>query len=111
MEGGQVVSADAVVLATPAYVTADLVRSLSPTAAGTLETIPYASTATISLMYGADEVGSSLRGLEFVVPRVERRARLAATWTSSNWPHRAPPSHVLMLAYDGGVGPAAMRQA
>jgi len=108
MEGGQVVSADAVVLATPAYVTADLVRSLSPTAAGTLETIPYASTATISLMYGADEVGSSLRGFGFVVPRVEGRALLAATWTSSKWAHRAPPSHALIRAYVGGVGHEAI---
>ncbi|MGH7168146.1 MAG: protoporphyrinogen oxidase [Nitrospiraceae bacterium] len=103
LESGQVVTADAVVLATPAYVTADLVRSLSPTAAGALEAIPYASTATISLMYGADEV-ASLKGFGFVVPRAEGRALLAATWTSSKWAHRAPPSQALVRAYVGGVG-------
>ena len=107
LESGQVVTADAVVLATPAYVTADLVRSLSPTAAGALEAIPYASTATISLMYGADEV-ASLKGFGFVVPRAEGRALLAATWTSSKWAHRAPPSQALIRAYVGGVGHEAI---
>lgn len=108
LENGPVVSADAVVLATPAYATADLVRSLSPTAAGLLGTISYASTATISLAYGADEVGSSVRGFGFVVPRVEGRDLLAATWTSLKWSHRAPTSHVLIRCYVGGVGREAI---
>lgn len=108
LERGPAVTADAVVLATPAYVTAELVRPLSPTAAGALEAIPYASTATISLLYGADEVGGSLKGFGFVVPRVEGRALLAATWTSSKWAHRAPPAQALIRAYVGGVGHEAI---
>ena len=108
LENRPAVSADAVVLATPAYATADLVRSLSPTAAGLLETISYASTATISMAYGADEVGSSVRGFGFVVPRVEGRDLLAATWTSLKWSHRAPTSHVLIRCYVGGVGREAI---
>jgi oxygen-dependent protoporphyrinogen oxidase len=37
-----------------------------------------------------------------VVPRVERRALLAATWVTSKWPGRAPEGHVLMRGFLGG---------
>lgn len=105
---GTAVSAEALVLATPAYVSADLVRPLSPLAAGLMETIPYASTATISLIYPASAVGRTLQGFGFVVPRVEDRDLIAATWTSIKWPHRAPPDEVSVRCYLGGVGREAI---
>ncbi|MBA5875191.1 MAG: protoporphyrinogen oxidase [Nitrospira sp. CR1.2] len=105
---GTALSAEALVLATPAYVSADLVRPLSPLAAGLMETIPYASTATISLIYPAAAVGRSLQGFGFVVPRVEGRDVIAATWTSIKWPHRAPPDEVSVRCYLGGVGREAI---
>ena len=105
---GTALSAEALVLATPAYVSADLVRPLSPLAAGLMETIPYASTATISLIYPAAVVGRSLQGFGFVVPRVEGRDLIAATWTSIKWPHRAPPDEVSVRCYLGGVGREAI---
>lgn len=105
---GTALSAEALVLATPAYVSADLVRPLSPLAAGLMETIPYASTATISLIYPAAAVGRSLQGFGFVVPRVEDRDLIAATWTSIKWPHRAPPDEVSVRCYLGGVGREAI---
>ena len=99
-----VLFADAVVLATPAYVSSDMLRGLSAVAADTLGTIPYASTATVSLAYHRADLGPSVRGFGFVVPRVEGRDLLAATWTSRKWAHRAPPSHTLVRCYVGGVG-------
>lgn len=110
LESGAVVSADAVVLATPAFVSAGLVRPLSPLAAELLGVIPYASTATVSLAYKAGTLGTEISGFGFVVPRVEARALLAATWTSLKWPHRAPDSQVLIRCYLGGVGREAVLQ-
>jgi len=101
---GSVLSADAVVLATPAFVSSGLVRPLSPIAAETLDAIPYASTATVSLAYKAGTMGAEVSGFGFVVPRVERRDLLAATWSSLKWPHRAPASQTLVRCYLGGVG-------
>ncbi len=101
---GSALSAEAVVVATPAFVSADLVRPLSPMAAGLLEHIPYASTATISLAYETGDVSRGLEGFGFVVPRVEKRALIAATWTSLKWPHRAPRGQLLVRGYIGGVG-------
>jgi oxygen-dependent protoporphyrinogen oxidase len=104
LEGRSAVSADAVVLATPAYDSAELVRPLSPSAASLLEGIPYASTVTISLIYNAAEVGTSIRGFGFVVPRKEGRDLLAVTYTSLKWPHRAPPDQTAIRCYLGGAG-------
>lgn len=104
IEGGSAVSADALVLATPAFISADLVRPLSPSAAEWLARIPYASTATVSLAYDAAQVSRVVRGFGFVVPRVEGRDLLAATWSSLKWPHRAPPEQTLVRCYLGGVG-------
>jgi oxygen-dependent protoporphyrinogen oxidase len=103
-ENSPVLSADAVVLATPAYVSGQLVRGLNAVAADGLSAIPYASTATVSLAYHRAEVGPSVRGFGFVVPRVEQRGLLAATWTSRKWSHRAPLSHTLVRCYVGGIG-------
>ena len=104
LESGAVISADAVVLATPAFVSADLVRPLSPLASELLGAIPYASTATVSLAYKAGTLGGQVHGFGFVVPRTEGRDLLAATWTSLKWPHRAPASQTLVRCYLGGIG-------
>ncbi len=103
LEDGTAVSADAVVLATPAYATAELVRPLNDSAAELLKAIPYASTATISLAYEAGEVGSTVKGFGFVVPRAEGRDLLAATWSSMKWPNRAPATRTLIRCYVGGI--------
>ena len=58
----------------------------------------------VSLVYDRATVGSSVTGFGFVVPRVERRRLLAATWSSLKWDHRAPSSQVLVRCYLGGVG-------
>ncbi len=104
LEDRSALSVDSLVLATPAFVTAELLRPLTPIAAGLLEMIPYASTATIALAYPASTVGGSVRGFGFVVPRVERRDLLAATWTSLKWPYRAPSDQLLARCYVGGEG-------
>jgi protoporphyrinogen/coproporphyrinogen III oxidase len=104
LKDGSALAADSLVLATPAFVTAELLRPLTPTASGLLDMIPYASTATIALAYPASVVGGSVNGFGFVVPRIERRDLLAATWTSLKWPHRAPPEQLLARCYVGGAG-------
>ena len=104
LSDGTRLSADAVILAAPAFASADLVRALSPSSAALLDQIPYTSTATISLAYPAEEVRSAIQGFGFVVPRVEQRQLLAATWTSLKWTDRAPAGQVLVRCYLGGVG-------
>lgn len=104
LRDGSPLSCEGVVLATPAYVSAELLRPLTPIAGGLLDLIPYASTATVAMAFRAAEIGRAVEGFGFVVPRVEGRDLIAATWTSLKWPHRAPPNQVLIRCYVGGVG-------
>lgn len=76
---------DAVVVATPAYVSADLLRDVAPTAAAALSEIAYASVALVALVY--DDVRSAPPGSGMLVPSSEGRTVKAATWMSSKWPH------------------------
>ncbi|MGB8645222.1 MAG: protoporphyrinogen oxidase [Anaerolineae bacterium] len=103
LNGGGRMPADAVVFATPAYVTADLVRDLDPVLASQLAGIRYVSTATVSLGFKRDELNHSLQGFGFVVPRSEKRQILACTWSSTKFDERAPEGHALVRAFIGGA--------
>jgi oxygen-dependent protoporphyrinogen oxidase len=100
---GSALSAESVVLATPAYVSAELLRPLTPIAGGLLDMIPYASTATIAMAFPRN-LTSAIEGFGFIVPRTERRQLIAATWTSLKWPYRAPADQLLVRCYVGGAG-------
>ena len=110
LNDGSALSVDSLVLATPAYVSAELVRPLTPIAGGLLDMIPYASTATIAMAYPRAAVSGAAEGFGFVVPRAEGRDLIAATWTSLKWPHRAPSDQLLVRCYVGGVGREAILQ-
>jgi protoporphyrinogen/coproporphyrinogen III oxidase len=110
LNDGSALSVDSLVLATPAYVSADLLRPLTPIAGGLLDMIPYASTATLAMAYPVSVIGGAVRGFGFVVPRIEQRDLIAATWTSLKWPHRAPSDRLLARCYVGGVGREAILQ-
>ena len=104
IEGEASLAVDALILATPAYDAATLLEPFDGELAALLRGIPYASTATISLGFRRQDFSNRLDGYGFVVPRVEGRALLAMTWTSSKWSHRAPDDAVLLRAYVGGAG-------
>ena len=108
LDDGSALSTESLVLATPAYVSADLLRPLTPIAGGLLDGIPYASTATIAMAYPAGALAGAVEGFGFIVPRSEGRNLIAATWTSLKWPHRAPADRVLIRCYVGGVGREAI---
>lgn len=93
-----------VVLATPAFESARLLREMNPEVSRLLAEIPYASTATISLSYRKTDVAPSLQGFGFVVPRVEGKNLIAATWSSKKWQGRAGPDQSLIRCYVGGRG-------
>ncbi len=98
----EVVRADAVVLAIPAYDAAGLLASVCPEAAGTLRTIRYVSTGTISLAYKRDASVERLGGFGVLVPRSEKRPLNAVTWSSTKFDHRAPEGHSLLRVFFGG---------
>ena len=104
LEDGSSLDSDSVVLATPAYVSGTLLASFVPTLASDLKSIPYASTATISLAYSRSDLPRPLDGYGYVIPRREGRKALACTWTSTKFPHRAPDGYALIRVFVGRAG-------
>jgi oxygen-dependent protoporphyrinogen oxidase len=100
----QAIQAEAVILATPAYVAGDLLASLDASLAADLQGIPYTSTATISLAYPQSAIPRPLDGYGYIIPRRAGRPALACTWTSTKFPHRAPPGFALLRVFAGRAG-------
>lgn len=100
---GETVEADGVVLATPAFVTAQLVAELDRELARAHAEIPYASSVVITLAFSRAEV-VPLDGYGYVVPRAAGGDVLACTWSSQKWEHRAPDEAVLLRVYAGRYG-------
>ena len=96
--------ADAVVLATPAYISAKLLQSFNQKMTDCLNEIPYSSTATISLSYRTEDLKNLVQGFGFVVPRKEGKSLIAATWTSLKWRYRTQSGQTLIRCYVGGRG-------
>jgi oxygen-dependent protoporphyrinogen oxidase len=104
LETGEVLQADSVILSTPAPVTGSLLASLDPQLASVLESIHYASTATVTLAYRQSDISRPLDGYGYVIPRREGRRALACTWTSTKFPHRAPEGYALIRVFVGRAG-------
>jgi oxygen-dependent protoporphyrinogen oxidase len=102
LDDGAEALADAVVLATPARIAADLVAGLDEGLADRLRAIRYVSTATVSLGYRRDTFPHPLDGFGFVIPSKERRRITACTWTSTKFDDRAPADGVLVRCFLGG---------
>lgn len=102
-ENGETLEADAVCLALPAYVAADLLTNINQSLASQLKAIKYASTATINFAYRRDTIQHPLDGFGFVVPFIEKRSLIACTFSNVKFADRAPEDHVLLRAFVGGA--------
>ena len=104
LENGTTLDADALIMATPAYVTGRLLIETHTTLARKLQSIEYVSTATVSLAYRESDLSRPLDGYGYVIPRREGRQALACTWTSTKFPHRAPEGYALLRVFIGRAG-------
>ncbi len=102
-DSGETLTARAIVMAAPDYVTAALVGPTDAELARMCADIPYVSVATVALAFPRTAIGHPLNGSGFVVPRVEHSGILAGSWLSSKWPHRAPENRALLRTFVGGA--------
>jgi protoporphyrinogen/coproporphyrinogen III oxidase len=101
-----------VVLATPASAAAQILSTAAPAAAAALGEIEYAPVAVVSLGYPRRQIGHSLEGFGFLVPRSSGLRTLGTVWNSSLFPLRAPRDHVLLTSFVGGAtDPGAVERA
>ena len=104
LEDGSSLAADSIILAAPAFVSGTLLASINSRLAADLQSIPYVSTATVSLAYRQSDLPRQLDGYGYVIPRREGRRALACTWTSTKFPHRAPEGYALLRVFVGRAG-------
>jgi oxygen-dependent protoporphyrinogen oxidase len=116
--GGWVVSAgyasdefDALIVATPAQVAAELLGMASADLASELRGIQYTSSITVNLGYDGSVRASLPPGFGFLVPRSERKRMLASTFVHNKFPHRAPEDRALLRCFIGGARNEVVLQA
>ncbi|MBZ0221290.1 MAG: protoporphyrinogen oxidase [Candidatus Methylomirabilis sp.] len=102
LEGGGSIGADAVIVAAPAWAAASILKGEDAALSEKLLTIPYVSTATVSIAFKKKDIKHPMNGFGFVVPKVEGRKIMAATWTSVKFAGRAPDDSVLIRCFVGG---------
>ena len=107
---GEVVMGDAVIIATESWAAEPLVRSIDTQIADTLAAIPASSSATVSFAFAEDEIGIDMNAFGVLCPAVEKRSLLAATYSSTKWPGRAPKGAVLLRGFVGGPNNQAVME-
>ncbi|MGN6160632.1 MAG: protoporphyrinogen oxidase [Marmoricola sp.] len=84
LAGDRLLAADAVVLATPAFATARLVRDVAPIAAHELGRIEYGSMAIVTLAFSVHDF-PPVQGSGFLVPAVDGHDIKAVTFSHRKW--------------------------
>ncbi len=96
-------SFDAVVIATPSFVAANLIENLDGELSEKLKEIYHPPLAVIVSAYGRENVKKDLDGFGFLIPKVERRTILGSLWSSVIFENRAPKDTHLLTTYIGGA--------
>lgn len=78
-------AADAVVIASPSYAAAALLRKVDAKLAAALDDIPYADVANVTLAYPRTAFTKRESGTGFLVPAVDGRFIVGCTWMDEKW--------------------------
>jgi oxygen-dependent protoporphyrinogen oxidase len=97
------VSTKSLILATPTDITGSLLSQLDSSFLSALNSIDYAAVAVVSLGYRQQDIGHSLNGFGFLVPRSSGLRVLGSVWNSSLFPGRAPEGQALLTSFVGGA--------
>jgi oxygen-dependent protoporphyrinogen oxidase len=101
LTGGELITAQYLVLAVPAYVAARLLERSAPPLAAHLKAIEYAPISVVSLVYERSKVANRLDGFGFMVPRREGLHTICTFWNSSLFKERTRNGTVLFTSFAG----------
>jgi oxygen-dependent protoporphyrinogen oxidase len=102
-EDGVTYDADAVILAMPTGESGRLLSALDPALSDLLGAIPYSSSMTVSMAFGAEARAQLPPGFGFLAPREEKRRMLACTFVHTKFHYRAPERKALLRCFLGGA--------
>jgi oxygen-dependent protoporphyrinogen oxidase len=98
-----VTEVSAVVLSTPAYSAATMIRPIDPEMARTLDSISYPPVVEVFMGFRQEQVKQPLDGFGFLVPEKEQRRILGTIWSSTLFPHCAPDGYAALTTFVGGA--------
>ena len=104
LTGYPAMTADAVILACPAYAAASMLARSAPDVAAELAGMSYASCATLNLVYPRDRVDHPLDHHGCFGPAAEGRSFMACTFLSTKYADRFPDDRVVLRVFVGGTG-------
>ncbi len=96
--------AEGVICATPAYITAGLVKPFSSSAAALLSTVEYASPIMTLLAYEDEAFSEPPEGSGILVPRPNKTLATAITFATNKWPTWKTDGETLLRISTGRVG-------
>lgn len=99
----EVLTAQAVIVATDPQSAGRLLASVSPRFVPTLAQIEFAPVALVAAGYRREQVGHPTNGFGFLVPRREGFRLLGSVWNSALFPGRAPEGTVCFTSFAGGA--------
>ena len=94
---------DALIMAAPSHIAADLLRTHDAELADDLATITHSGTAILSFAFDREQISHPLDGMGIVVPGIEKSPILACSLSSQKYVHRAPEGKVLLRVFVGGM--------
>jgi len=95
--------ADALLVATPADVSADLLRDVAPGAAELLQGIQYTPVTMVQVGVPADSLPFRPEGFGFLTVKGSDVRVLGVLWSSAMFENRAPDGQVLLTMFYGGA--------
>jgi oxygen-dependent protoporphyrinogen oxidase len=99
----QVIQAKRLVIASPAWMAAEIIRGLSPDLADKLEQIPYAPLGILHVAIKKADCSHPLNGFGFLCPPKDNDVLLGAIFNSSLFDNRAPAGYHMLTCYCGGA--------
>jgi protoporphyrinogen/coproporphyrinogen III oxidase len=101
--GEERIEAERLVLAIPPDAAGRVLLRLNPEFEVQLGAIDFAAAGVVSLGYRKADIGHSLAGFGFLVPRSSGLNVLGTVWNSSLFPGRAPEEYALLTSFVGGA--------
>ncbi len=98
-QNGKVREVDAMVVSTPAWAAARILRPLDEELASLLEQIEYAPHFSMAMAWPSDRVPHPMEGTGFLVSHDQDRFITACTWSSRKWPGVAPTGWELLRVF------------
>jgi oxygen-dependent protoporphyrinogen oxidase len=95
---------DGLILALPAWASADLLRPINAVISEALAGVPYSSSITVTMGFNIDDLASLPPGFGYLVPATEKRSMLACTFVHAKFAGRTPADKGVLRCFLGGSG-------